>query len=171
MKKTIILGIDPGTRTTGYGLISTTGNRHTFLECGCIKTTGDEMASRLHQIYQGLCDVINTYQPDEASIEQVFMKKNVNSALKLGQARGAAFVALANQGISVAEYSARHVKQAIVGYGGAEKQQVQHMIKVLLNLEKTPQSDAADALAIALCHANSRGNSVRMKILEGNHDW
>ncbi len=171
MKKTIILGIDPGTRTTGYGLISTAGNRHTYLTCGCIKTTGDDMAERLRQIYQNICEVIKTYQPDEASIEQVFMNKNVSSALKLGQARGAALVAMANHGISVAEYSARHIKQAIVGYGGAEKQQVQHMIKVLLNLEKTPQTDAADALAIALCHANSRGNIARMKLLESKNDW
>ncbi len=171
MKKTIILGIDPGSRTTGYGVITTTGNRHTFLTCGIIKTTGDDMAGRLHQIFQGLCEVINTYQPDEASIEQVFMKKNVSSALKLGQARGAALVALASFGISVAEYSARHIKQAIVGYGGAEKRQVQHMIKVLLNLEKAPQTDAADALAIALCHANSRGSISRLKMLESENDW
>lgn len=171
MNKTIILGIDPGTRTTGYGVISTSGNRHTYLSCGIIKTTGDDMAIRLHQIFEGICEVINTYHPNEASIEQVFMKKNVSSALKLGQARGAALVAMANRRLSVAEYSARHIKQAIVGYGGAEKQQVQHMIKVLLNLEKAPQTDAADALAIALCHANSRGSIARMKMLETNNDW
>lgn len=171
MKKTIILGIDPGSRTTGYGVISTSGSRHTYLSCGIIKTTGDDMAIRLHQIFEGICEVISTYHPNEASIEQVFMKKNVSSALKLGQARGAALVAMANHGLSVAEYSARHIKQAIVGYGGAEKQQVQHMIKVLLNLEKAPQTDASDALAIALCHANSRGSIARMNMLEAKNDW
>lgn len=162
MKKTVILGIDPGSRITGYGVISTTGSRHTFLGCGCIKTQGDCMANRLHQIYTGLCEVIQTYQPDECSIEQVFMNKNANSALKLGQARGAALVALASQGVLIAEYTPRAIKQAIVGYGGAEKNQVQHMVKVLLNLSKTPQADASDALAIALCHANSRGISARL---------
>jgi crossover junction endodeoxyribonuclease RuvC len=162
MKKTIILGIDPGSRITGFGVISTTGSRHAFLGCGCIKTQGDCMAQRLHQIYTGLCEVISTYQPNEASIEQVFMNKNANSALKLGQARGVALVALATHGLSIAEYSPRSIKQAIVGHGGAEKQQVQHMIKVLLNLEKTPQADAADALAIAVCHANSRGINARL---------
>ena len=120
------------------------------------------MANRLHQIYTGLCEVIRTYQPDECSIEQVFMNKNANSALKLGQARGSALVALASQGVLIAEYTPRAIKQAIVGYGGAEKNQVQHMVKVLLNLAKTPQADAADALAIALCHANSRGISSRL---------
>jgi len=162
MKKTVILGIDPGSRFTGFGVISTTGSRHTFLGCGCIKTQGDCMANRLHQIYTGLCEVIRTYQPDECSIEQVFMNKNANSALKLGQARGSALVALASQGVLIAEYTPRAIKQAIVGYGGAEKNQVQHMVKVLLNLAKTPQADAADALAIALCHANSRGISSRL---------
>lgn len=124
------------------------------------------MANRLHQIYTGLCEVIQTYQPDECSIEQVFMNKNANSALKLGQARGSALVALASQGVLIAEYTPRAIKQAIVGYGGAEKNQVQHMVKVLLNLSKTPQADAADALAIAVCHANSRGISARLLQLE-----
>lgn len=123
------------------------------------------MAERLHQIYAGLCEVIKTYQPHESSIEQVFMNKNANSALKLGQARGAALVALAGQGLSIAEYTPRRIKQAIVGYGNAEKQQVQHMIKIILNLPKTPQADAADALAIAVCHANSRVLNARMASL------
>lgn len=120
------------------------------------------MAQRLHQIHTQLCEVIKTYQPDESSIEQVFMNKNANSALKLGQARGAALVALASHELSIAEYAPRSIKQAIVGNGGAEKHQVQHMIKVLLNLKKTPQADAADALAIAVCHANSRGITARL---------
>ncbi len=163
MKQTIILGIDPGSRITGFGVISTTGTRHTFLGCGCIKTEGDCMAGRLHQIYSGLCDVIKTYEPQESSIEQVFINKNANSALKLGQARGAVLVALARMGLSIAEYTPRRIKQAVVGYGNAEKEQVQHMVKLMLNLPKTPQADAADALAIALCHANSRGLSSLIK--------
>jgi crossover junction endodeoxyribonuclease RuvC len=165
MKKTIILGIDPGSRITGFGVISTTGSHHSYLGCGCIKTQSDCMAERLHQIYTGLCEVINTYQPNESSIEQVFMNKNANSALKLGQARGAALVALAAHNLSIAEYTPRRIKQAIVGHGGAEKNQVQHMVKILLNLQKTPQADAADALAIALCHANSRGMTARLASL------
>lgn len=162
MKQTIILGIDPGSRITGFGVISTTGSRHQFLACGCIKTQGDEMAERLHQIYTGLCEVIKTYHPSESSIEQVFMNKNANSALKLGQARGVALAALAAHDLTIAEYTPRRIKQAIVGYGGAEKNQMQHMVKILLNLEKSPQADAADALAIALCHANSRGINARL---------
>lgn len=165
MKQTIILGIDPGSCITGFGVISTTGTRHSFLGCGCIKTQGEGMAERLHQIYTGLCEVIREYQPNESSVEQVFINKNANSALKLGQARGSALVALAAHNLSVAEYTPRRIKQAIVGYGNAEKQQVQHMVKVLLNLPKVPQSDAADALAIALCHANSRKMTARMSYL------
>jgi len=165
MKKTIILGIDPGSTITGFGVISTTGSHHSYLSCGCIKPQGESMAERLHQIYAGLSEVIATYQPDESSIEQVFMNKNANSAIKLGQARGVALAALASQGLSIAEYTPRRIKQAIVGYGNAEKQQVQHMVKILLNLTKTPQTDASDALAIALCHANSRGLKSRL------NDW
>lgn len=162
MKQTIIIGIDPGSRNTGFGVISTKGSHHTYLGCGCIKTQGETMAERLHQIYTGLAEVINTYRPHESSIEQVFMNKNANSALKLGQARGVALVALAAHGLSIAEYTPRRIKQAVVGFGGAEKNQVQQMVKILLNLQKAPQADAADALAIALCHANSRGINARL---------
>tara|TARA_B100000989_G_scaffold297827_1_gene284853 strand:- start:4548 stop:5045 length:498 start_codon:yes stop_codon:yes gene_type:complete len=152
----IILGIDPGSRITGYGVIQLDGNRHLYVTSGCIKVTGDDLDQRLHQVFTGIAEVVHTYQPMEAAIEQVFMHQNPNSALKLGQARGAAIVAAANAGMSVAEYSARQVKQAVVGYGAAKKDQVQHMVKTLLNLSGTPQVDAADALAVALCHAQSR---------------
>ncbi|MDQ2994079.1 MAG: crossover junction endodeoxyribonuclease RuvC [Pseudomonadota bacterium] len=153
----IILGIDPGSRITGYGVIASEGNRHRYIASGCIKTNADTMAERLHQVYSGISDIITQYRPVESGVEEVFLNKNVNSALKLGQARGAALVAIAAQSVAVAEYTPRKIKQAVVGYGGAEKHQVQHMIKLLLNLSELPQQDAADALAVALCHAHSRG--------------
>lgn len=149
----IILGIDPGSRVTGYGVIQSVNTHYTYLTSGCIRVAGS-MAERLQQIYRGLTGIIAEYQPEEAAIEQVFMHQNPGSALKLGQARGAAIVAA--QPRPVAEYSARQVKQAVVGYGAAKKDQVQQMVQVLLNLSGKPQADAADALAVALCHAQSR---------------
>lgn len=149
----IIIGIDPGSRLTGYGLIQIQGNQNHFLECGTIKVQGKDQSVRLQQIFQQLKDVVIRYQPKEAAIEQIFMHHNANSALKLGQARGAALVAL---DMPVMEYSARQVKQSVVGYGAAKKEQVQHMVQRLLNLKQELQADAADALAIALCHAHSR---------------
>jgi len=150
---TIIIGIDPGSRKTGYGILQADKSRSIHLAHGCLHLTGKTFADRLQQIFKGLQEVIQCYCPQEAAIEQVFMHDNPNSALKLGQARGAALVAL---NIPVAEYSARTVKQAVVGYGAASKEQVQRMVKHFLNLETTLQADAADALAIALCHAHSR---------------
>lgn len=153
---TIIIGIDPGSRCTGFGVIHSDGSRHRYLTSGNIRTTEKGMADRCHQIYSGIQQIIQTHQPDEASIEQVFMSQNPNSALKLGQARGAALVALASAELAVAEYSPRQIKNAVVGYGAAEKSQVQQMVKMLLNLSDLPQEDAADALAVALCHSHSR---------------
>jgi len=150
-----IIGIDPGSRFTGFGVIQTDGQHHRCLEWGTVRTEG-EMPERLNQIFQGISAVINKLQPVEAAIEQVFMQKNVNSALKLGQARGAALVALSEYKLIIAEYSPRRIKQAVVGYGAADKTQIQHMVKLLLNLTKPPQVDAADALAVAICHAHSR---------------
>ena len=155
METTKILGIDPGSRITGFGIIETDGLRHRYVTCGCIKVTEDDFALRLQQIFDGIRETIFEFQPDNAAIEQVFMHKNAGSALKLGQARGAAIVATSIHSIPMAEYSARQVKQAVVGYGAAQKEQVQQMIKVLLGLSRVPQADAADALAIAICHANS----------------
>ncbi len=156
---TFILGIDPGSRLTGYGIIRTDGRQHVYIASGCVKiAVVADISHRLRQIFTSLQEIIKTYSPHEAAIEQVFMHQNPGSALKLGQARGAAIVALANAAIPVAEYSARQVKQSVVGHGAAKKEQVQHMVRVLLNLSGTPQADAADALAIALCHANSRQN-------------
>ncbi|MEQ8260900.1 MAG: crossover junction endodeoxyribonuclease RuvC [Alcanivorax sp.] len=159
---TILLGIDPGSRHTGYGVIEQVGNRSRALAFGTISTSGAEMAPRLGTIFAGLCEVMSTHQPEEVSIEKVFMARNPDSALKLGQARGAALTAVVQSGVPVFEYSARQVKQAVVGRGGAEKVQVAEMVKHLLGLEKRPQEDAADALAIALCHAHTRVSLARM---------
>ena len=159
---TILLGIDPGSRHTGYGVIEQVGNRTTVIDFGTISTTGADMAPRLGTIFAGLCEVMSTHQPEEVSIEKVFMARNPDSALKLGQARGAAITAVVQSGVPVFEYSARQVKQAVVGRGGAEKGQVAEMVKLLLKLEKRPQEDAADALAIALCHAHTRVSLARM---------
>ena len=159
---TILLGIDPGSRHTGYGVIEQVGNRSRALAFGTISTSGAEMAPRLGTIFAGLCEVMSAHMPEEVSIEKVFMARNPDSALKLGQARGAALTAVVQSGVPVFEYSARQVKQAVVGRGGAEKVQVAEMVKYLLGLEKRPQEDAADALAIALCHAHTRVSLARM---------
>ena len=153
----IILGIDPGSRFTGYGVISQQGRSFSYLGSGCIKalSQGEDLGSRLQTIFAGVSEIILQFKPDMFAIEQVFMAKNPDSALKLGQARGAAIVAATNNGLIIAEYSARQIKQAVVGNGGADKTQVQHMVKTILKLPGTPQADAADALAVALCHAHS----------------
>jgi crossover junction endodeoxyribonuclease RuvC len=158
----ILLGIDPGSRHTGYGVIEQVGNRHRCLACGTISTTHGDMPPRLGEIYTGLAEVLAEWQPEEVGIEKVFMARNADSALKLGQARGAAITAAVNAGVPVFEYSARQIKQAVVGKGGAEKRQVAQMVTYLLSLEKIPQSDAADALAVAICHAHMRVSLARM---------
>ncbi len=151
---TVIIGIDPGSRRTGYGVLRLEGNRHVYITSGYLDLTTYPACERLRQIYLGLQQVMQSYQPQEAAIEQVFMHDNPNSALKLGQARGAAIVALT---IPISEYSARQVKKSVVGHGAAKKEQVQFMVKRLLNLSTGLQPDAADALAVALCHAHARG--------------
>ena len=160
---TIILGIDPGSRITGYGLIAAEGLRYRYLDRGCIRTQSTDFAVRLKTIYSGLDNIIRVHAPQEVAIERVFFARNPDSALKLGQARGAAIVVAANHDLSVFEYSAREVKQAVVGKGAAQKQQVQHMVCHLLKLTKTPQEDAADALAIAICHAHLRQAKLRLQ--------
>lgn len=152
-----ILGIDPGTSITGYGIIDVEGNRLRHIDNGIVTTrSGLPLAERLKIIYDGLQQVITTYNPVEMSIEQVFLAKNPRSALTLGHARGTAMLAGVNAQLPVSEYSALQVKSAVVGYGRADKQQVQQMVKALLNLPEIAQEDAADALAVAICHANSR---------------
>lgn len=161
----LILGIDPGSRITGYGVINVIGGKQEYVTSGCIRIAGDHLPDRLHQVYAGVLEVITLYCPQEMAIEQVFMAKNADSALKLGQARGAAIVAGVSQNLPVAEYAARTIKQAVVGKGGADKAQVQHMVKSILKLPALPQADAADALAVALCHANTQAGMVNRMLV------
>lgn len=150
-----VLGIDPGSRATGYGVIDQAGSNLGFVTCGTIRTGNCEnFNSRLLMIYDGLKRVIDKYAPEVAAVEDVFLSRNPRSALKLGHARGVAVLAAMKSGLDVHDYSPRAVKQAVAGYGQAEKSQVQHMVKALLELSSSPSSDAADALAVAICHAN-----------------
>ncbi len=153
---TIILGIDPGSQKTGFGLISIEGRRHRYVSSGVIRLPQGALPERLKIIYRSLSTIIDEYRPDEAAVEEVFMSKSAGSALKLGQARGAAVVACVSEDIPVAEYTARQIKKAVVGTGAANKDQIQHMVQVLLKLPAAPQEDAADALAAAICHAHAR---------------
>jgi crossover junction endodeoxyribonuclease RuvC len=152
----IILGIDPGLRTTGFGVIEKQGSKLRYIASGTIKTGSDgELPPRLKVILNGIGEVVRTYRPDCAAIEKVFVNVNPQSTLLLGQARGAAITALVGSDLSVAEYTALQVKQAVVGTGKAAKEQVQDMVSRLLLLPGLPGSDAADALGVAICHANS----------------
>ena len=150
-----ILGIDPGSRKTGFGIIEVKGNQSEYLTSGKVKLTSQTLPERLKVIYQCLQQLITEYQPDQVAIEEVFFARDPRAALKLGQARGAAMVAAATLDLPVAEYSARAVKKSVVGSGAANKEQVQHMVRRLLNLPAEPGEDAADALAVALCHAQT----------------
>jgi len=159
----LILGIDPGSRVTGFGVINVKGTQQEYITSGCIRTADkSNLPEKLDEIFSGVTQIINEYQPDELAIEKIFMARSAESALKLGQARGAAIVAAVNQGLPVHEYEARKVKQAVVGTGSGTKEQVQHMVKTLLGLPGMPQSDAADALAIALCHINTQQSLTKM---------
>ena len=151
-----ILGIDPGSRQTGYGIIDSDKNNSVHVDSGCIYVKGDSFTDRLGYIFQQVSGIITEYQPVELSIEQVFVNKNVDSALKLAQARAAAICAAVNAGLKVSEYTPKAIKSAVVGTGNASKEQVQHMMSMLLKLEKGLQADQADALGIALCHAHNR---------------
>jgi len=150
----LILGIDPGLRVTGFGVIEKAGNRLTYVASGCIRTAQGELADRIRTIFRGLEEVIETYSPVQVALERVFVNVNPNSTLLLGQARGAAVCAAVVKDLPVAEYTALQVKQAVVGNGHAKKEQVQEMVKRLLNLKGAPGADAADALACAICHAH-----------------
>ncbi len=154
-----ILGIDPGSRRTGYGIIEArnSGKETAWIASGTIATTG-EHNQRLKRIFAQIEKLIRQYDPDEVSIERVFVHRNADSALKLGQARAAALCGTFEADLPVSEYAARYVKKAVVGKGNADKTQVQLMVRVLLGLRETPDSDAADALALALCHAYVRGS-------------
>ncbi|HJP35291.1 MAG: crossover junction endodeoxyribonuclease RuvC [Gammaproteobacteria bacterium] len=150
-----ILGIDPGSRITGYGVVRMDGPRAVHLGSGCIRVAELDVPERLKRIFEELTAIVKEYGPDHVAIEKIFMSRNADSALKLGQARGTAIVACARSELPIFEYSATQIKQAIVGRGHAGKQQVQHMIKALLCLPEAPAADAADALAAALCHGHT----------------
>ncbi len=151
-----ILGIDPGSNITGYGVIEHQDRRSRLIECGCIRTkSGSALPERLKRIYDGLCEVLRVHSPDQIAIEETFYGKNARAALTMGHARGVALLAAANTGLPIAEYAPREVKQSVVGSGGASKEQIQFMVRVLLKLPRPPKpEDAADAVAVALCHVN-----------------
>lgn len=151
-----ILGVDPGSRTTGYGLIDIGQGQLRYLASGCIDTRSGTFAERLAAIYRGVSEVIAEHAPGEVAVEEVFFARNPQSALKLGQARGVAIAAAVNADLAVHEYAPRAVKQAVSGSGRATKAQVAYMVRTLLSLSATPQADAADALAVAICHVNTR---------------
>lgn len=164
---TRILGIDPGSRVTGYGVIDMAGNQATYITSGCIRMAEEPIPERLRRIYSELTAVIQEFQPTESAVEIIFMHRNADSAIKLGHARGAAIVALAQQALPIFEFTANQIKQAIVGRGHADKVQVQHMIKILLKLTESPPADAADALAVALCHGHTRATLSKMSVIQG----
>lgn len=159
-----ILGIDPGSRVTGYGVVSLERHRVTYRACGAIRLGDGALDDRLTHLFDALETVIAEHAPAEAAIEKVFMNRNADSALKLGHARGVAILAARRAGLSVAEYSATRIKQTVVGRGHAEKGQVQHMVSALLGLVETPQADAADALAAAICHGHMREGLARLAL-------
>jgi crossover junction endodeoxyribonuclease RuvC len=151
-----ILGLDPGSLRTGYGLIDCTAAGERHIANGCIQVRGGDFLMRLRHIFEAIALLINEHRPDEIAIERVFVHRNVDSALKLGQARGAAICAAVALGASAYEYAPRAIKLAVSGFGAADKLQVARMVVALLGLERRPTADAADALAVALCHAQSR---------------
>lgn len=157
-----ILGIDPGSRVTGFGVIETGGRKPVYVASGCVRSDDDDLARRLRTIFEGLRAVIAEHRPDEAVIENVFVKHNIESALKLGQARGAAITALATHGLPVYAYTPAQIKLAVAGKGNAAKAQIQHMVRALLSLPAAPQADAADALACALCHCHTGATLARL---------
>ena len=153
-----ILGIDPGLRTTGYGVIEASGSKLAYVASGAVRVpTGDELPIRLKAILDGLAEVISIYRPDIAVIEKVFVNTNPQSTLLLGQARGAAICALVTANLPVSEYTALQIKQAVAGHGKAQKSAVQEMVRRLLKLSGTPGTDSADALAAAICHTSHIG--------------
>ena len=158
-----ILGIDPGTAITGFGLIEVKGNRFIYLDHGCILTDSNvPMEKRIQKIYENILELVDRYNPSDLAIEELFFNKNVQTALTVGQARGVVLLVGALKGLEIRGYTPLQVKQAVVGYGRAHKNQVQHMVKTFLNLQQLPKpDDAADALAIAICHAHFKQTIIR----------
>lgn len=150
-----ILGIDPGSQITGFGVVEVDGQRIRAIDAGSIRTEGEHCA-RLREIFVALGRLVRELKPDEIAVERVFVHRNADSALKLGQARAAAICATFEADVPIYEYSARQIKQAVVGRGGAHKEQVQHMVQLILGMQERAAADAADALATAICHANQR---------------
>ncbi|MGI6177615.1 MAG: crossover junction endodeoxyribonuclease RuvC [Eubacterium sp.] len=157
-----ILGIDPGYAILGWGVLDYTGNRFDVIDYGSVTTdAGTDPAVRLRHIYSQLCAIIEQYGPEEASIEELFYQNNAKTVIMVGEARGVAILACANAGLEIGEYTPLQIKQALVGYGRAEKRQVQTMVKTILHLPEIPKpDDTADALAAAICHAHSRGRRI-----------
>lgn len=164
---TRILGIDPGSRVTGYGIIDVQGADTLHVASGSLHLGSGAMAERLGSIFRELSAIVTHYEPQEMAIEKVFVHRNVDSALKLGQARGAAICAAFNGALTVSEYSPSEIKLAVVGRGAAAKEQVQHMVRALLRLPVPPQADEADALAVALCHSHTRQLLARLPAAQG----
>ena len=161
-----ILGVDPGSRITGFGVIDVSGERLSYVASGCIRTEAGAFNARLEEIFRSVTRLIAMHTPDEICFERVFMHRNADSALKLGHARAAAMCAVfvdAGERPQVAEYSPREIKLAVAGYGAADKGQVQHMVCRLLALEGAVQSDAGDALAVAVCHAHARRTAAMLR--------
>ncbi len=168
----IIIGIDPGSRMTGYGIVQQTGDKLTYIDAGTIRTDTKEMPERLKRIFNGLTRITQHHikyanEPIHTAIEQVFMAENPDSALKLGQARGAAIAAMVALDLEVSEYTARQIKQSVCGYGAAAKEQVQEMVCRILLLDFMPQQDAADGLACAICHAHSSHSMNKLLLNSG----
>ncbi len=157
----LILGIDPGSRKTGFGIIGAASGKLEYVTSGVIHLPEADLPERLKVIFDSLTELIRKHCPQEVAVEQVFMARNAASALKLGQARGAAITAAVAADLPVFEYEARKVKQAVVGTGSADKSQVQHMVRTLLALPAAPREDAADALAVALCHAHTQSQLIK----------
>lgn len=161
-QKKRILGIDPGSRLTGFGVLDFEGNSATYIASGTVKSQDGDFPDRLRQIFESVANIVTEYRPDVVAIESVFMHKNAGSALKLGQARSAALCATFAGNVEIHEYAPREIKLAIVGTGSATKEQVQHMVVSLLSLDAAPAADAADALATALCHGHQRRIQQRL---------
>lgn len=167
MQETIrIIGIDPGLRRTGWGVIDTLGNSLRFVASGTVTSDAElDLASRLCQLHNGLAEVVHQYQPLEAAVEQTFVNKDAVATLKLGQARGIAMLVPARAGLQVAEYAPNAVKKSVIGVGHGDKAQIQMMLKILMPKADFKGADAADALAIAICHAHNRGGDRMRKLL------
>jgi len=162
----LVLGIHPGTAITGYGLVREDESGNLLaVDYGVVRTPSkDPMPERLRQIFHQLLDIANLHKPDSSAVEKLFFQSNVKTAISVGQGRGVAILALAEAEIPVAEYTPMEIKQAVVGYGGADKSQIQHMIRALLNLDEVPQpDDAADALAVAICHLHSYRHDAMLR--------